>query len=222
MAQLATIQELNKKGDQIFCDPRPTCSYEELVQRSLTQNTYRGFHRIDKQKPGAKEAFQRTLRAQKSNIISNLNSAESEHDIDKLADRLCEILIKNLSNIKQKQLHSYNKLRKPIDIVLEHMVAIGSDFERARKKTIDHLFLPLDSQIFMHDLIFSDQERRGLSIKRSFTFKDIKTRNHYIKIQNFLKTKANRLGLKRRIYFDLLWNDRYKQNGTNLLRTNPR
>jgi hypothetical protein len=83
------------------------------------------------------------------------------------------------------------------------------------------VILPLDSQIFQSEFIFTAQEAKALGIKRSFTYKDIKTAQHYADIQIFLKDKAAYIGLNHRIYFDLVWNKRFESNGTNLFLTNP-
>ena len=84
------------------------------------------------------------------------------------------------------------------------------------------MFLPLDSQMFQSDFVFSDKERQELKIKKEFTFKDILEQSHYNEIQEFLKQKANLIGLENKIYFDLEWNDRWKSNGNNLFETNPK
>ncbi|MEI8603702.1 hypothetical protein [Pseudoalteromonas sp. B160] len=39
-------------------------------------------------------------------------------------------------------MQSFNKLRKPVDIVFEHFVAMGEDFAPARKAATPWLFLP--------------------------------------------------------------------------------
>jgi hypothetical protein len=122
-------------------------------------------------------------------------------------------------NIRKDQLLSFNKLRKPVDIVIEHMISMGSDFNSVRQSLTKHLFLPLDSQMFQSSIVFSDEEIQYLKIDRTFTFKDIRSNSHYYEIQSFLSDKAARLNIDR-IFFDLLWNERYKSNGGNLFETN--
>ena len=186
------IVEMNKVGQRIFHNPQSLLSYETLVKRSLGPNTYRGFHKIDKSKSGAKDAFEKTLK---------------------------EELKKNIRN---EQLISFNKLRKPIDIFIEHLIAMETNFSSVRQNLTKHMFLPLDSQMFQSDFVFSDKERQELKIKKEFTFKDILEQSHYNEIQEFLKQKANLIGLENKIYFDLEWNDRWKSNGNNLFETNPK
>jgi hypothetical protein len=81
--------------------------------------------------------------------------------------------------------------------------------------------LPLDSQMFKSDFVFSDNEITKLHLKRNFTFKDIDNQKQYSEIQNFLKEKAEKCGIDNRIFFDLVWNDRWNSNGNNLFETNP-
>ena len=184
---------------------------------------FRGHLRWDYAKNGAASVFKRVLTDREVFIQSEIKKAKSENDINNLSKELCnDLLVQLVENIRADQLTSFNKIRKPMDIVIQHMVAMDENFfEEDRIRVIDLLFLPLDSQIFQSDFIFTDQEAKSLSIKRTFTFKDIKCESHYADIQAFLREKANRIGLKHRIYFDLLWNNRYTSSGTNLFLTNP-
>ncbi len=214
---------MNEVGDTVFLAPTPLLGYEELVLKSLGSNTYRGFHRKNNTCLGASHTFRDVLTKKKDYLINALNNLTSEIELNKLANELCsELKIELSKNIKPSQLQSFNKARKPVDIVFEHFVAMGEDFAPARKTVTPWLFLPLDSQIFQSEFIFTAQEAMALDIKRRFTYKDIKTAQHYADIQKFLKNKAAKIGLNHRIYFDLVWNNRYESNGTNLFLTNPR
>lgn len=213
---------MNEVGDTVFLTPTPLLSYEELVLKSLGSNTYRGFHRKNNNCLGASHTFRDVLAKKKNYLIHALNNLTSEIELNKLANELCSELIVELSkNIKPLQLISFNKVRKPVDIVFEHFIAMGEDFAPARKTATPWLFLPLDSQIFQSEFIFTTEEAKALGIKRRFTYKDIETAQHYTEIQNFLKDKATKISLNHRIYFDLIWNKRFESNGTNLFLTNP-
>ncbi|KAA8601348.1 hypothetical protein F0Z19_1075 [Vibrio cyclitrophicus] len=218
----AQIKRMNEVGNMVFLTPTPLLSYEALVLKSLGSNTYRGFHRKNNNCLGASHTFRDVLNEKKDYLIHALNNLTSEVELNTLANELCSELIVELSkNIIPLQLQSFNKVRKPVDIVFEHFVAMGEDFAPARKTATRWLFLPLDSQMFQSEFIFTAQEAKSLDIKRRFTYKDIKTAQHYAEIQNFLKDKATKIGLKHRIYFDLVWNKRFESNGTNLFLTNP-
>jgi len=216
------IERMNKVGDKVFLNPSPLLSYDKLAKCSLGPNTYRGFHRIDKNQDGASKIFSQVFGKKRSIIQDGIRKVNSENDLDNLLKGICKNLLGGLkANIRADQLTSFNKIRKPMDIVIQHMVAMGEDFNDARPKVTDLLFLPLDSQMFQSDFVFSDQEVKHLRIKRTFTFTNIECESHYADIQAFLREKADRIGLNHRIYFDLIWNDRYKSSGTNLFFTNP-
>ena len=218
----AQVKRMNEVGDTVFLTPTPLLSYEELVLKSLGSNTYRGFHRKNNNCLGASHTFRNVLTKKKDYLIHALNNLTSEIELNTLANELCsELKIELSKNIKSMQLQSFNKVRKPVDIVFEHFVAMGEDFAPARKTATPWLFLPLDSQMFQSEFIFTAQEAKAQGIKRSFTYKDIKTAQHYADIQNFLKDKAANIGLNHRIYFDLVWNKRFESDGTNLFLTNP-
>ena len=216
-----TIALINKVGQRVFYNPTPLIDYDQLVRKSLGPNTYRGFHKVDKSLPGAKDAFEKVLIKNSKSIIDSLRAAKTQTDLDFLEIDICKTLKKELKkNIDNRQLNSFNKLRKPIDIVIEHIVAMGTDMASTRQKITKHLFLPLDSQMFKSNIVFSDKELSDLKLKRTFTFKDINDETHYYEIQDFLNKKSKTIGIENRIFLDLVWNDRYKSNGTNLFATN--
>jgi hypothetical protein len=216
------VNQMNLVGKRVFCDSEPTLSYDFLVEKALAPNTYRGFHKISKTDDGAKKMFVNVLSSNSNYILSTLKLAKSEIEVDELEEIICKELREKLKkNIKGYQLASYNKLRKPTDIFIEHLMAMDITLSSARKTLVGHLYLPLDSQIFKSDFIFTEDERRSLKIGRHFTFKDIHQRSHYLEIQEFLKNKAKTIGLENRIFFDLEWNDRWKSSGSNLFETNP-
>lgn len=216
------LYKTKKVGERIFYNPNPQLSYEYLSQYSLSSNTFRGFHRIDKTKPGAGQFFRDVLNQHSKLIIQTIKIASNETDIDLLSNELLQILKFELSkNINQHQLQSYNKIRKPVDIVLEHMVSMFEGFKEERKKIVPFLFLPLDSQMFQSEFVFSDLEIKELKLNRNFTFQDIWDKSHYSEIQKFLKGKAKKLEIER-IFFDLAWNNRFNSDGGNLFDTNPR
>jgi hypothetical protein len=217
------VKKINELGDRVFLSPAKTHTYEFLADHSLGSNTYRGFHKIDKQKPGAQVAFTSVLGSKKAQIIRSLGQIHTENELTELENEVSEGIMAALrSNIRESQLASYNKIRKPLDIFFEHLVSMKEDFDSIRKTITPFLFLPLDSWMFQSPEVFPDEELKALRIKRSFSFKDIEEPAHYFEIQEFLKMRAKREGLGSRIYFDLLWGNRYKKKSAkNLFSTNP-
>lgn len=128
----AQVKRMNEVGDTVFLTPTPLLSYKELL-KSLGSNTYRGFHRKNNNCLGASHTFRDVLAKKKDYLIHALNNLSSEIALNELANELCSELIVELSkNIKPLQLQSFNKIRKPVDIVFEHFVAMGEDFAPAR------------------------------------------------------------------------------------------
>jgi len=220
-------EQINQKGIDLFINPQKVYSYEELIWGAnvkgkrmtvLSSNTYRGFHRIDKSKPGAKYYFDKCLIQCKDLILKTLYNNPDEKEINKLGNEIdndLRVLLK--TNVSEEQLKSFNKTRKPIDIVMEHFIAMLKDFNSNSRNTIvPNLYLPLDSQMFQSSYVFSYIDIKRLRLRRQFTFKDIGDKNHYYDIQGFLKEKASNLGLISRVFFDLFWKDRYMKTSKNL------
>ena len=216
------MTEIPEIGNKIFYAPGNLLDFNSIVKHSLSGNTFRGFHRIDKKLPGASLVFRSILKQKESYIIHSLSNAKSEYDIDELSRHLTKDLHeKLLINIYPKQLDSFNKIRKPIDIFIEHIVALFKGFpDETRKTIVTHLFLPLDSKIFKSELVFSDSEIKQLKIKRNYTYSSIKNESHYYEIQAFLAFKFSKLNTER-VFLDLIWGNRYKAKGKNLLELNP-
>jgi hypothetical protein len=212
------IKILKKIGTEVFFEKRKTFDYSTLTHGVvLGPNSYRGFHKIDKSKTGSKEAFETVFTKNKDFIITELKNVKNEKELDTIENEICKKLKSALKkNIDNRQLDSFNKLRKPIDIAVEHFIAMGDDFVEVKNIISPFLFLPLDSQMFLSNVVFSDSEIKELRIKRTFTFKDITDKQHYYEIQEYLKTKAQKLGIENRIYFDLIWGDRYKRKSSEI------
>ena len=222
MENYQILEKIKTTGQRVFYNPMPLLDYNFLATHTLANNTYRGFHKLDKEGPGAKEAFEHVLLNSQKVIVQSINHIKSEKDMDLFAKELSRALKARLSKcIRNDQLESFNKIRKPVDIILEHFISMGSDFVKARERITKYLFLPLDSQMFQSPDVFSEAEARMLRIDRNFTFKDIYDEGHYVEIQTFLKEKAENLGIDR-IFFDLIWNNRFNSEGRNLFATNPK
>ena len=83
------------------------------------------------------------------------------------------------------------------------------------------MFLPLDSWIFQSEIIFPNENLSELKLKRRFSFGDIRSKNHYVLIQEYLKQRVSSLDVKYEIFLDLFWNNRYQRDGNNLFELNP-
>jgi len=229
------------KAEAVFLKPNPLYGYESIVNGctvtnvlngmqktmyAVSNNTWRGFHRTADSIYGSKEIFVTYFIQNKQKILSALESIKSAEELDSLEDTICKDIKNNLfGNIKASQLGSYNKIRKPVDLYIEHIVSMCSELSNNRSNSTKLLFLPLDSQIFSSPYIFSRSQLYSYGIRDNASFKDVQNRKTYIALQDILTKKASDIsdciGKEfHRIYFDLLWNDRYKKPGNNLFETN--
>lgn len=226
-------------GDQIFQNPLRTYDYESIISGCPVQgkngsittmyaaasNTWRGFHKLDKEAAGAGIVFIRYFIENSDYIIRELSNITDNKQLDKLEDSICMAIKTNLKNIRQDMLVSYNKIRKPVDLYIEHIVSMATELDSYRKRLIPLLYLALDSQMFQSTVLFTDEELNRFKLSRMSSFKDIYRKNTYSQVQDLLQRKAdsvsNVLGSEfHRIYFDLLWNERYKKDSTNLFYSN--
>jgi hypothetical protein len=121
---------------------------------------------------------------------------------------------------------SFNKIRKPVDLYIEHLVAMSLELKESRQVLIPLLFLPLDCQILGCLELFSDRELAQRSLRRTSTYSDVTSEETYSALQAIITRRANEVSnaLGRpfyAIYFDLVWNNRHSNWGGNLFETNP-
>ena len=193
---------------------------------AVAQNTFRGFHRVNKACPGAKEGFINYFLSRRVALIRELSSVNTRDDLKKLSNNLCEDIRTNLSNCSPTQLQAYNKVRKPVDLYIEHLVAMAIELDEVRARLVPLLFLPIDSQILAYQGLFTDHELANNNLSRGSTYKDVTSERAYLALQAFLTQKAVAVAEARHrpfycIYFDLIWNGRHKNWGGNLFETNP-
>jgi hypothetical protein len=160
------------KADQVFLRPSPRYSWDEIVSGApvrsqsggtrrmfaVGQNTFRGFYRVDKACPGAKEGFINYFLEQRGALVDALSAVRTRDDLNRLSNRICEGVRVKLSNCSPAQLKAYNKVRKPVDLYIEHLVAMATELGEVRAGLVPLLFLPLDSQILAHLGLFTESE----------------------------------------------------------------
>lgn len=234
---LINTQSYLKIAEKIFINPTTIYPWNEIIlgtevspgriMFAVAPNTWRGFHKINKCNPGASRVFQEHFsKSNREGLISDLLTIKTREDLNKLADITCNSLLQKLSNISPAQLTSYNKIRKPVDIYLEHLTAMAIELTPARSRITPLLSLPLDGQIFSNPLIFSDQDLKIAGINRKSTYGNLKSKESYNFLQEILIQKSLQLSRGNKssfhpIYFDLLWGNRTSREGGNLFLTNP-
>lgn len=179
-------------------------------------NTFRGFHRFDKDEEGPKATFVQYFVSQKRRLAKELATITTEIELHKLSNRIQSELILNLTNIMPDQLDSFNKVRKPVDLYIEFLVTMSLELKHLRSALVPLLFLPLDSQLLNNPVVFSEGDLRSIGLSRGLSFGDITTEDSYLELQCLANTFASTISTKfgkqfHRIYYDLLWNDRWKR-----------
>ncbi|HLO96630.1 MAG TPA: hypothetical protein VK195_20150 [Burkholderiaceae bacterium] len=228
------------KADQVFVRPAPLYSWNDIVSGAQVRahsggtrrmfavgpTTFRGFHRSNKACPGAKAAFVTYFLEQRATLVGALSAIRNRVDLDRLSNRICEDVRGKLSNCRPAQLEAYNKIRKPVDLYLEHLIAMAAELDAVRARLVPLLFLPLDSQMFAHPCLFTGSELAALRLSRRASYKDVSTEGIYSALQLLVARKAEVVANARQrpfhaIYFDLLWGDRFCGRGGNLFETTP-
>jgi hypothetical protein len=229
-----------QRAEEIFLNPKHRYSWNAIVTGAMVsvpagglrkymavdRNTFRGFHKIDKDGPGAGMAFRDYFVRHRDELVSALADTRSVEDLHALLNRVAESIRDGLGNIKPLMLASYNKIRKPVDLYIEHLVAMAEELDESRERLIPIVNLPLDSQMFQQPEVFDDAELRKAGISRRSTYMDVRSENAYRYLQDVLSERAEMLSQAAGrpfypIYFDLLWNSRSDRPGTNLFELNP-
>lgn len=235
MKRREIYDKINEKAGAIFYKPIQTYKYESLVMGcpvisnegkwtrmyAVAPNTWRAFHTIDKTKTGASEIYKNYFIKNKDVIINELKNMKSSSELDELEEMILGEIRIELTNILPKMLRSYNRLRKPIDLYIEHIVSMAVELENYRERLIPLLFLPIDSEILSSEHIFEVCELNRCGLNRKSSYGNINDKQTYDYLQELLIEKASMINRDfNRIFFDLFWNDRYLKNGGNLFQTN--
>ena len=236
----ASITTFPSRAEQIFLRPERQYPWVEIVTGATVlnrhgqtrlipavgTNTFRGFHRLNKSAEGPQETFVNFFVSEKRHLVAELTKVKKTDALHQLSNHISEALSKRLENIRSEQLQSFNKVRKPVDLYLEHLVSMAEELAHLRSTLVPLLYLPLDSWILDHPSIFSDDELAHYGLSRGLSFSDITREPVYLALQNLAQAKARIMSARlkttfHRIYYDLFWNNRFKNWGTNLFETNP-
>jgi putative zinc finger/helix-turn-helix YgiT family protein len=229
-----------RTAERVFLRPAPRYAWGEIVNgvgvrgadgktrrlAAVDPTTFRGFHRIDQDSPGAQEPFRSYFIGERVRLVDALSKVKDEYQLHQLENRVCEEVRGRLTNVKPKMLRSYNKVRKPVDLCIEHLVAMARELDPYREALIPLLFLPLDGPLLAHPALFAFGEMADHGLSRDSTFTAVETEETYKALQELLRQKAKSVAAARgrafhRIYFDLLWEDRYGNSGGNLFELIP-
>lgn len=230
------------RAEQLFLRPRCQYGWDDIVRgvyvcrqsgatvkmAAVAGNTFRGFHKINKDKHnmGAKKAFGDYLTANRQRLTTELLGVTDRDGLHRVSNLICTEVRTRLGNIKPDQLASYNKVRKPVDLYIEHLVAMAFELAEARQVLVPLLFLPLDCQILESPELFTGPELAQHRLRRSSTYSEVTSEQSYMALQAIITRQAGEVAGKLGrpfwpIYFDLIWNGRHSSWGGNLFESNP-
>lgn len=213
---------INDKDGEIARDKRG----RKKKMCAVDSNTLRAFERIDKRSEfGPKYLLYEYLRLHKNYILNNLKKIQSQQELDNLEICITNELKNYLArNVLKDRFMSFNRLRKPVDLLIEHLVCMSLELDEHRSRLLNYLFIPLDSQIFGSELFRKDQ-LDSVGISPNSTFGDLTCNKAYYYLQKIITKQAKEISSIYKInfftiYFDLLWGIRYSKWGGTLFETN--
>jgi len=222
-------------AERLFMKPNPKYAYIDIVRgvkvcgksaplKAVGRNTFRGFYRKPGYNRGASSVFDPYFEENKGAILTSLAKIESRDQMNDFSEKIRKEIRGRLINVEERQLESFNKVRKPVDLYIEHIVAMAEEIsESDRSRLIPFLFLPLDSWILGSEHVFTESELRAFGLSRRSTYKDVAARPTYDALHRLTIEKARAVSTSfHPIYFDLLWSERFKREGAgNLFESNP-
>ena len=231
------------KASQLFLFPHPVYPYNDVVlgvkvngpngdyrvMRAVDTNSFISY-RIRGEAEKIIGVYQNYFISKKNSIIVEISQVTSRNALDTISDDIRSEILKIMKEVEfdtKLNMLYYNRTRKIIDLYFENLVAMAEEFSPVRLKLVPMLYLPLDSKIFKHKLIFEDHELLRCNINRKATYGSLEHKHHYQYLQNQIKWRAMAIDQEfYPIYFDLFWgmrnscNDRFHSWGNNLFQTN--
>lgn len=227
------------KAEKIFLKPSQLYSYDEIINgctvkdkfgdvhimSAIDKSIWRGLHiRRDVQDTdGPKLIYTEFFNNNKKHIIETLKSINNNFELNYFSNQIYEELNNILKrNIKEEKL-VYNRVRLPIDLVIEHIVAMAEELNSNRNKLVPLLFVPLDRESLR--FAFDEPELKKSNFDDIHSIGDIESSGEYDRLQNIVQQRAEKIGKQLggkyyRIYMELLWHKRDKNWGGNLFETN--
>ncbi|HOA56111.1 MAG TPA: hypothetical protein PK767_06645 [Clostridiales bacterium] len=236
----SVLKHALKSAEAIFLNPSVKYPYDDIIRgvqvngtrkKAVDINTTQAFGKklnygnFRENKIKAMDVCDTFFLEQKEQIIKVLCTAvksrneldEYEHELFKeLRDALLLYSTSSLIN------ESYNRIRKVVELYLEHIVSMAAEIDDDRRKElVPMLFLPIDSWIIANELIFSDYALASWGLTRKSSFGKIYSKALFDNMQRYLSDKAQEISTElgedfHVIYFDVFWKNRLYNPGCNL------
>ncbi len=229
-----------QSAEVIFLSPSVLYKYEDIIQgvtvndtqkKAVDINTTQAFGKkltygnFYENKKKAMELCDEVFLSKKDWIINELRkSIRTKEAMDAFEHELFMSLQETLLAYSTPTLikESYNRIRKIVDLYLEHIVSMASEIDSETRKLLTPLlFLPIDSWIIKNESIFDSESIYRWGLTRGSSFGEIRKKTLFDDIQSYLVKKANDISTVlgeefHVIYFDIFWNNRLNIPGGNL------
>ena len=229
-----------KRACDVMLYPSPLYDYQQIVSgvsicgktmKAVAYNTFQGYGR-NLNGSNVQNIFIEQFLGNERSIIGELHRINTKEELNDLSN---DLFRKLYNELKEKtdisRLDSYNRIRKPIDLYMEHIVLLCEQISQdCREKIVPLLYLPLDGQMFSSTDVFNNQSdltKHGLN--RKSTYGNVKDPRDYTGLQKGIERTADEISNNIDntffpIFFDMLWGGkirkRYQSNGSNLFLCN--
>lgn len=137
-----------KKARNIFIDPKPLYHYNDIVSGVRVISNYglskimkavdiNSFihYRFNKESNLILNIYQTYLNSNKDFIINKLTSIKNNAELDQFEDQIRDKIIREYNKINfntKTNIFSYNRVRKIIDLYIEHVVSMAVELKYNR------------------------------------------------------------------------------------------
>ncbi|MFZ3373853.1 MAG: hypothetical protein WA131_12665, partial [Desulfitobacteriaceae bacterium] len=190
-----------KRACDVMLYPSPLYDYQQIVSglsicgktmKAVAYNTFQGYGR-NMNGSNVQNIFIKHFLENEKNIIRELQRINTRKELNDLSDEvLRELYIELKEKTDISRLDSYNRIRKPIDLYMEHIVLLCEQISQdCREKIVPLLYLPLDGQMFSSTDVFNNQSdltKHGLD--RKSTYGNVKNLADYTGLQKDIERRA--------------------------------
>lgn len=237
---LSILKQAQQSAETIFLNPSVLYKYEDIIKgvtvngttkKAVDLNTTQAFGKkltygnFYDNKKKAMEVCDEFFISKKDRIINELNShIQTKEAMDAFEHELFIGIQKSLLAYTTPILieESYNRIRKVVELYLEHIMSMASEIDgETRKLLTPLLFLPIDSWIIKNESIFDSKNIYCWGLTRGSSFGKIRKKTLFDDMQRYLAKKANEISIVlgkefHVIYFDVFWKNRLDIPGGNL------
>lgn len=228
------IKKALKVAASVFLNPSILYRYEDIIRgvqigsirkKAVNVNTTQAFGKkmtygnFGENKYKAMDLCDEFFIYQKNKIINKLTTyIRTREQMDELGQELYTGLKEALLKYSTLELldESYNRIRKVVNLYLEHIVAMAEEISNdTRRILVPLLSMPIDSWIIGEDSVFDSIDLHQWGLTRKSTYGEIRRKEVYDSMQQYLQEKAEKISKSLKIqfyviYFDMFWNERWK------------